>query len=129
MDTITTIPRTEILAESDKHTDIEPEVEKPAHVPGQVIEVDEIPPPPGDWVSHPVTRTIGVIILLGLIALVIIKFNAVLDYIHAHPLGSGLVAFAACVGIGLIFYAYWRFRAVGEVGSRYWDTERKRRKL
>lgn len=116
------------MEERDENSEIPSEIEKPRSKPGAVIDVDDIPPPPGDWVSHPLTRTIGVLILLAIIGLGIWKGPEIIDYIKAHSYGSGIAGFVVAMFIAIIAFAYWKYRAVGDVGMRYWDTDRKKRK-
>jgi len=89
---------------------------------------EEIPPPPGDWTGHPVTRGMLAIILLALIALLAWKTPVWLVYAQDHPFGAGVAAFILIMLVVVVAMVFWRWRAVGDVGMRYWDTERKRRK-
>lgn len=88
----------------------------------------EYPPPPGDWVSHPITRLILALILLGFVGVLIWKWDAWLEYVRTYPYGMGLAAFVVIVLIFLIGFSYWRFRAVGEAGITYWSTDKKKKK-
>ncbi|MCX6647333.1 MAG: hypothetical protein NTY09_13390 [bacterium] len=116
------------MEERDEYSEDLSEIEKTPSIPGAAKDEGEIPPPPGDWVSHPITRTIGVLILLALIALGIWKGPEIIDYIKAHSYGSGIVGFVIAMVVAIISFAYWKYRAVGDVGMRYWDTDRKKRK-
>lgn len=89
---------------------------------------EDIPPPPSDWVSNRITKLIGIIFLLLLIGLGIWKGTAILEYIKAHPFGAGLTIFVIVAAIALISVAFWKHRSVGDLGMRYWDTDRKKRK-
>jgi hypothetical protein len=116
------------LEERDEYSEIPPEIEKPKPGSGTVIDVSEIPPPPRDWVSHPITRTIGVMILLAIIGLGIWKGPEIIGYFKTHQYGAGIAIFVILMFIAIISYAYWKYRTIGDVGMRYWDTERKKRK-
>ena len=93
----------------------------------KVIPEEEIPPPPRDWVSHPVTKTILWLVVLAIVAGLIWKAPAWIAYAREHTYGAGLVAFLAAAAVILILFGYWRYRAKGWVGQSNWDTRRKRR--
>jgi hypothetical protein len=50
------------------------------------------------------------------------------SWVKEHPFGAGLALFGVLAFIGIVAFAYWKSRAVGEAGMRYWDTDRKRKK-
>ncbi len=98
-----------------------PESEKKTVVP------QDFPPPPRDWTGHHATRAVLFFIVAGIIAALIWKGGEWLDYLKAHPFGAGVAIFCVILVIGIIAFAYWRHRAIGSLGERYWDTDRKRK--
>ena len=75
------------------------------------------PPPPQDWVSHPITKAIGIIVLLVAIVSAIVFASSIRSFIMVHRLGSGLIGFAVLMFIVIVLVAYWRARELGEVGK------------
>jgi len=102
--------------------DLHEALERTAHT---TTDPEDYPPPPADWVSHPVTRLVLALILLGIVAGIVIKWSVWLAYIHEHPFGAGLTGFILLAIIGMITFSYWRFRTMGDLADRYWDTKRK----
>ena len=93
----------------------------------QYVDPDSIPPPPGDWMSHPVAKAIFILILLAVITVAIWKWPEITGWVRGHPFGAGLTGFIILMVIGVIAFSYWKARAIGDLGMRYWDTDRKRK--
>jgi len=91
------------------------------------IDPDDIPPPPGDWTSHAATRTVLLLIIITAIAAAVWKWEVWYGYFKEHPFGFGLTVFGILAVIIIITLAYWRYRTQGDLGLRYWDTDRKRK--
>jgi len=86
---------------------------------------EDFPPPPKDWTSYPIARAIWVLILLAVVFVAIWKGPAWFAFLSGHPYGLKLAVFVL-VGIVLIIsLAYWSFRAKGETGMQWWNTDRK----
>jgi len=94
----------------------------------RAVNPDDIPPPPRDWMSHPVARVIWGLILLAIIAALIWKGPAWIAYFKEHPTGGVFTVVIILAIIGLIAFAFWRHRTQGSLGERYWDTERREKK-
>jgi uncharacterized membrane protein len=91
----------EALAETEK--DVPGELkEKP------VLPKEPPPPPPRDWVSHPITKTVGAILIIGGIILVWLKLPEWREDIREHMSTASLVFGAIVMGIVLLIVAYWR---------------------
>jgi len=93
----------------------------------KVIPEEEVPPPPRDWISHPVTRAILWLILLAAVVGLIWKTPEWITYMREHPFGASLAGILILVAIFILFFSYWRYRAKGWVGQSNWDTRRKRK--
>ena len=93
----------------------------------KAVDPVDIPPPPGDWTSHAATRTVLFLIIIASIAVSVWKWEVWYGYFKEHPFGFGLTVFGIFAVIILISIAYWRYRTQGDLGMRYWDTERKRK--
>lgn len=84
---------------------------------------EEIPPPPGDWATHPITRVIEIIVLLAVIAVIVWKGPAVWAYAREHPFGGSLAIFFVAFGVLLIATAYWKVRAQARTYTRPRDGD------
>jgi uncharacterized membrane protein len=84
---------------------------------------DTAPPPPIDWISHPVTRTIGFLILVIVIAFLLLKGPGWFEYLKAHPYGLSLVIVGVVAAITILTYSYWRTQARGDRGDAWWHSE------
>ena len=91
------------------------------------INPEDIPPPPRDWTAHPITKTIFWLVILGIIAVCAVMGPGIIEYAKGHRLGTALTGIAVLVFIFLMAFAYWKYRAVGESATTYWDTERKKK--
>ncbi len=91
------------------------------------VDPSDIPSPPGDWTTHPVARSIFILILLVGIVVAIWKWPEMTAWVSGHPFGAGLIGFIALMLIAVISISYWKTRAFGDLGYRYWDTDRKRK--
>ncbi len=89
----------------------------------KVVGPEEIPPPPGDWTGHPVTRIIGLVLFLALVILGIFRGPEAWEFIKAHPFGTIVSAIVVLVFLVILLMAYWRSRAMGRREDRYWKTD------
>jgi hypothetical protein len=89
---------------------------------------EKIPPPPRDWVSHPVTRIIGAILVLIGLYFVWRKWPDWRQDLKANASGASLVLFAIIMGIAIMVIAWWRGRdiAAGAIWRTPYDTSGKR---
>ena len=111
--------------ESDEHIpDLKRALKETRPVgPKRPIPPVEPPPPPGDWTTHPVTRTI--IWLLGIAAIItcFIEGPGWLDYLRKNDfsfIGTGILVLIFAF---LIFFAYWKGRSAGRREDRYWKVD------
>jgi uncharacterized membrane protein YeaQ/YmgE (transglycosylase-associated protein family) len=117
------------MAEEEKIPDSYEETELPLHGKESAEKYlpHDYPPPPGDWVSHPITRGVLIVIFLGIIGVLIWKWDSWLEYVKDHPYGMGLVGFVLVAIILIIAYSYWRYRAIGTTGTIWWEPDKKKR--
>ena len=94
----------------------------------KVLLPQEVPPPPRDWVSHPVTKSIGWLILLGIAVVAGWRAPYWWNYVKEHSFEASIVGVALFAGIFLIIFAFWRVRALGERGDAYWYIESSKRR-
>lgn len=105
------------LKEALKRTEEElpPEL---AHKPSVT---ENIPPPPRDWVSHPITHAIGgVLILVGLFFLWQ-KWPEWRQDLKANAAGASLVLFAIVMGFAIMIIAWWRGKEIAS--GAIWYTK------
>jgi len=89
----------------------------------KVVHLEDVPPPPGDWITHPVTRVLSWIILIGILGYIALNAREWWLYAQAHPYGASIVVVVVVAMIVLIALAYWKTRVAGKREDKYWDTD------
>jgi len=91
------------------------------------VHQDDIPPPPGDWTTHGVTKIFLGLILCGVIAVGIWKGPSLFDYFRAHTFGFWLGVLVIFIVVFIIGIAFWKHKAEGDVETRSWRPDRRKR--
>jgi thiol:disulfide interchange protein len=98
------------------------EATKPVGEKKKVFLPEEVPPPPGDWLSHPFTKILGFLILIAIVAAIALRWSAWWGYVVAHPYGTSITVFVIAALVVILLMAYWRARTRGKRDEKYWDT-------
>jgi hypothetical protein len=83
-----------------------------------VIPYDGAPPPPRDWVSHPITKTIGILILVAIGIVLWHKLPQWIIVLQENMWGTGLVIFLVVLALLFIATRASKATAMGD-----WDTK------
>jgi len=81
------------------------------------------PPPPGDWTTHPITKTIYILVLIAIGILLWIKLPQWFAFMEGHPYGTGLTVFVLFALALIVAMIYWRTRAMGRRGDSWWKPD------